>query len=338
MIVVMRIGASEADIADVIEAIEKEGGKAYVDRGVERVVIGVRTDRHDLSPDAFRMLHGVEDVIRVSKPYKMASREFHPSDTVFTVRGVTFGGKQVVIIAGPCSVESEEQIMAAARAAKAAGAHVLRGGAFKPRSSPYSFQGLGEKGLLLLAEAGRETGLPVITEVMHPRHIDLVAAYADILQVGARNMQNFDLLKELALLHKPIMLKRGMAASLEELLLSAEYILAGGYGEIILCERGIRTFETATRNTLDISAVPVIKSLSHLPVAIDPSHAAGTAQYVPSLSLAAIAAGADALMVEMHPDPATAKSDGLQSLTPQAFADMVVQCRRVAEAIGRSIL
>ncbi len=337
MIIVMRVDASDADIAGVVEAIEREGGKAYLDRGAERVVIGVRTDRHDLAPDAFRLLRGVEDAIRVSKPYKMASREFHPSDTVFTVGGVTFGGEEVVMIAGPCSVESEEQIMAAARAAKAGGARILRGGAFKPRSSPYAFQGLGEEGLYLLAAAGRETGLPVVTEVMHPRHIDLSAAYADILQVGARNMQNFDLLKELALLHKPIMLKRGMAATLEDMLLSAEYLLAGGYGEIILCERGIRTFETATRNTLDISAVPVLKALSHLPVAIDPSHAAGVAQYVPALSLAAIAAGADAVMVEIHPNPAAAKSDGLQSLTLEAFASMVNQCRRVAEAIGRRL-
>ena len=337
MIIVMRMDAAETDISRVVNKIQQAGGEAKLDRGVERTIIGVRTGRHDLSPESFQMLPGVEDAVRINKPYKLASREFHPSDTIFTIRGATFGGGSVVMIAGPCSIESEEQILESARAVKAAGGKILRGGAFKPRSSPYSFQGLGEEGVRLLADAGRETGLPVVTEVMHPRQIDLVAAYADMIQVGARNMQNFDLLKELATVHKPILLKRGMAATVEDLLMSAEYLLAGGFDEVILCERGIRTFETATRNTLDLSAVPVLKKMSHLPVAVDPSHAAGQAGLVPALALAAVAAGADGLLVEIHPDPAAAKSDGPQSLTFAAFQSLMDQCRKVAEALGRSL-
>ncbi len=333
----MKVNAADADVDRVVQTIEAAGCEPHVDRGVERTVIGVRTGRHDLSVEKFKMLPGVEDAVRILKPFKQTSREFHPSDTTFSVKGATFGEKAIVMIAGPCSVESEEQVRSTARAVQASGASVLRGGAFKPRSSPYSFQGMGEEGLKLLADAGQETGLPVITEVMHPRTIDLVAAYADILQIGARNMQNYDLLKEVAPVHKPVFLKRGMAATIEDLLMSAEYLLDGGCTDVILCERGIRTFETATRNTLDISAVPVLKKGSHLPVCVDPSHASGHVEYVPSLALAAIAAGADALMVEVHPNPSEARSDGQQSLTFDAFEDLVRRCRTVAETVGRSL-
>jgi 3-deoxy-7-phosphoheptulonate synthase len=333
----MRSGATDADIKRVVEVIEENGYESYLDKGVERSIIGIRTGRHDLTPENFRMLPNVEDVVRILKPYKLASREFHPTDTVFEVKGATFGGSDITLMAGPCSIESEEQIFSTARAVKAAGAKVLRGGAFKPRSSPYAFQGMGEEGLKLMADAGRELDMPICTEVMHPRNLDLVAAYSDILQIGARNMQNYDLLKEVAMVHKPVFLKRGMAATVEDLLMSAEYLLDGGCENVILCERGIRTFETATRNTLDISAVPVLKKLSHLPVVIDPSHASGHVEYVKSLSLCAIAAGADGLMVEVHPCPGKALSDGPQSLTFEMFADLVAACRRVAEAVGRTL-
>jgi len=337
MIVVMKMHASEAEVAQVVARIREAGAEPHIDRGVERTIIGVRTGRHDLSVELFKMLPGVEDAVRILKPYKQTSREFHPSNTSFTVKGVVFGGPAIPVMAGPCSIESEQQIRETARAVKAAGARALRGGAFKPRSSPYAFQGMGEEGLRLLADAGRETGLPVVTEVMHPKTIDLIAAYADIFQIGARNMQNYDLLKEVAGAHKPVLLKRGMAASVQDLLLSAEYLLDGGCAEVLLCERGIRTFETATRNTLDIAAVPVLKKMTHLPVAVDPSHASGHVEYVTSLALAAVAAGADALMVEVHPNPADAKSDGPQSLTFPAFQDLMVACRQVAIAVGREL-
>ncbi len=337
MIIVMRASATEAEIGRVVEQIEDAGGEAHLDRGVERCIIGIRTGRHDLTPEVFRLLPGVEDVVRILKPFKLASREFHPSDTVFSVKGAEIGGRGVMVMAGPCSIESEEQILKTAQAIKAAGANVLRGGAFKPRSSPYSFQGMGEDGVKLLADAGRATGLPVVTEVLNPRNIDFCAAYADILQVGARNMQNYDLLKELGQVGKPILLKRGMAAKIEDWLMSAEYLLSGGCERIILCERGIRTFETATRNTLDMSVIPVVKRLSHLPVMVDPSHATGHSEYVPSLTLAALAGGADGLMIEVHPCPAKAKSDGEQSLDFAAFAELMAACRRLAGVLNRTI-
>lgn len=337
MIVVMRIDARDEDIQRVCQKIQEGGGEAHVDRGIERTIIGVRCARHTFSPDSFRGLPGVAEVIRILKPYKLCSREFHPSDTRFRVRDREVGGKQILVAAGPCSVEDREQILSTAKAVKEAGAAWLRGGAFKPRSSPYAFQGLGEEGLALLAEARQLTGLPVITEVMQVNKIEAVAAHADILQIGARNMQNFDLLKEVARAGKPVFLKRGFAAKIEELLMSAEYLLDGGCEKVILCERGIRTFETATRNTLDIAAIPVLKKLTHLPVFVDPSHAAGFAEYVLSLSLAAIAAGADGLIVEVHPHPDSAKSDGPQSLTFAQFADLMKRCRYVAEAVGRSL-
>jgi 3-deoxy-7-phosphoheptulonate synthase len=337
MIIVMRVDARPEDIERVVHHIHAAGCEPNLDRGHERTIIGIRTGRHDLLPETFKLFPGVEDAVRILKPYKLTSREFHQDDTSFVIGGAPIGGGACMIIAGPCSVESEEQAFATARAVKAAGATMFRGGAFKPRSSPYAFQGMGEAGLKLLADAGRAAGLPVVTEIMHSRNIDLVAAYADMLQIGARNMQNYDLLKEVAAAGKPVFLKRGLSATVEELLLSAEYLLAGGCERVILCERGIRTFETATRNTLDIAAVPVLKRLSHLPIAVDPSHACGVSQYVESLALAGVAAGADALMIEVHPDPATAKCDGAQSLTFERFAQLMDRLRPVAQALGRTL-
>ncbi len=333
----MNTVATDEDVRRVVDRIEAAGCEARIDRGVERTVIGVRTGRHDLQPEMFLTLPGVDDAVRILKPFKLASRDFHPKDTVFSTAGVTIGGTDLVVMAGPCSVETESQVMETARAVKAAGATILRGGAFKPRSSPYAFQGLGEEGLKILSAAREETGMPIVTEVLHPKGIELVGRYADIFQIGARNMQNYDLLKEVAAAGKPVFLKRGMAATVQDLLLSAEYLLAGGCEEIILCERGIRTYETATRNTLDISAVPVLKRMTHLPVAVDPSHASGHAVYVRSLALAAVAAGADVLMIEVHPDPAGALSDGEQSLNFDAFRELMAACRQVAGAIGRGM-
>lgn len=337
MIVVMKIGATESEIRNVVDSIKQAGCDANLDRGVERTVIGVRTGRHDLSPEMFIRLPGVQDAVRIRKPFKLASTEFHPTPTIFTVGGVTIGDGSCVVMAGPCSIESEEQIMTAAAGVKKSGAKILRGGAFKPRSSPYAFQGMGEEGLRLLSTAGKEHGLPVVTEVMDPRSVELVGRYADIFQVGARNMQNYDLLRELAGIRKPVLLKRGLSATIEEMLLSAEYLLAGGADKIILCERGIRTYETATRNTLDISLVPVVQSLSHLPVAVDPSHACGVAAFVPPLALSALAAGADCLLVEVHPNPSKALCDGAQSLTLEAFDKLMQRLRLVGKALDREI-
>lgn len=337
MIVVMKYGASEEQISAVVGRIEQSGCEAHIDRGVERAIIGIRSGRHDLTPELFLPLPGVADAVRILKPFKLASREFHPSPTRFSLGCFEVAEDVLGVIAGPCSVEGRQQMKESAAAVKSAGAHALRGGAFKPRSSPYAFQGLGEEGLKLLKEAGDEVGLPVVTEVMHPGSIELVARYADILQIGARNMQNYDLLRDVAAAGKPVFLKRGMAAKVEDLLMSAEYLLDGGCDRVILCERGIRTFETATRNTLDISVIPVIKKLSHLPVYIDPSHASGYAEYVAPLALAAVAAGADGLMIEVHPRPEEAKSDGPQSLTPTAFHDLMELCRRVAGIVGRRL-
>ncbi|MBN2713969.1 MAG: 3-deoxy-7-phosphoheptulonate synthase [Planctomycetes bacterium] len=337
MIIVMKVSATEEQIQAVTGRIEKADCVPNLDRGAERVIVGIRTGRHDLTPDQFENLPGVDHVVRILKPYKLASREFHPDDTVFKVGNVEIGGNKLVVMAGPCGVESEEQIFFTAKAVKASGADILRGGAFKPRTSPYAFQGMGEEGLKLLSAAGREYDMPVVTEVVNPRNLDLVAAYADIIQIGARNMQNFELLKEAAALRKPIFLKRGLAAKIEDLLMSAEYLLAGGCDDVILCERGIRTFETATRNTLDISAVPVLKKLTHLPVVIDPSHASGVRDYIPSLTFASIAVGADGLMIEVHPDPACAHSDGPQSLPFEMFDQLMKDSAKVAAAVGRSI-
>ncbi len=333
----------EADASpDQVEAVENKiralGYKVHEIVGVERKVIGaVGDERGKDQLQALESMSGVENVIPILKAYKLASREVKPTPSIIEVGGVPIGGKTIVVMAGPCSVENREQICQTAKLVKKAGANFLRGGAFKPRSSPYSFQGLEEEGLKLLDAARKESGLPIVTEVMNPREVDLVAKYADIMQVGARNVQNFSLLKELGNLKKPILLKRGMMTTVKEFLMSAEYILAEGNPDVILCERGIRTFETATRNTLDLSCVPVIKRESHLPIIIDPSHGTGHWDLVEAMSRAAIACGADGLMIEVHPDPANAFSDGPQSLTPKNFANLIQNLRPFIELMGRNL-
>ena len=337
MIVVMRADCTEEEIQGVREHITQQGLSSQLSRGVERTLVGVMGQPFPELRDELEVLPGVLEVIPITIPYKLASREFHPEDTVVQVGDVSIGGGELVVIAGPCAVESEDQVMTTARAVKAAGAHILRGGAFKPRSSPYSFRGLGEEGLKLLALAREETGLPVITEVLAPNEVELVASYADILQVGARNMQNFSLLDEMGKINKPVMLKRGLSATYQEWLLAAEYILAGGNEQVILCERGIRTFETYTRNTLDTAAIPVVHKLSHLPIIADPSHGTGKWYLVTPVSLAAVAAGADGLMLEVHPNPDYAWSDGSQSLTVENFQKLMDQVRVVGSAVGRVV-
>ncbi len=337
MIVVMKVGASDKEIAGVVERIEADGFKAHLSQGVERTIIGVVGQIFPELRDRFEMLPGVDEVILVSKPYKLSSREFHPLDTIVKVGGVTIGEKEIVVMAGPCAVESEQQLLETAKAVKAAGATILRGGAFKPSTSPYQFRGLGQPGLELLAQVKREVGLLVITEVMSPGEVELVASYADILQIGARNMQNFPLLEEAGKTGKPVMLKRGLSATVQEWLLAAEYILAQGNPQLMLCERGIRTFETHTRNTMDLSAIPVIEKVSHLPVIADPSHGTGKWYLVIPMALAAVAAGADGVMVEVHPHPDSALKDGAQSLTFENFQLLMSQLKPVAEAIGRCL-
>jgi len=337
MIVVMRISSSQDEISGVTKRIEDAGLKAHISQGVEHTVIGVLGEVLPELRDALELLPGVEQVIPVSKPYKLASREFHPQDTVVELSGVAIGGNEIVVMAGPCAIESEEQLLATAQAVKAAGATVLRGGAFKPRTSPYQFRGLGETGLKILAAVGKENQMPVITEVMAPNDVDLVAKYVDILQIGARNMQNFILLDEVGKIRKPVLLKRGLSSNIQEWLLAAEYILAQGNEQVILCERGIRTFETYTRNTMDVSAIPVIEKVSHLPIIADPSHATGKWYLVPPLALAAIAAGADGLLIEVHPNPDLALADGPQSLTFDNFRLLMSQLLSIAEAKNRKL-
>ena len=337
MLVVMKRASSEAELEAVLGRIADLGFTGHVSRGEERTVIGVVGQTYPELRDAFEMLPGVEEIIPISRPYKLASREFQPEATTIKVGEVTIGGDALVVIAGPCAVESEEQVLATARAVKAAGANILRGGAFKPSTSPYHFRGLGEAGLKILSQARAETGLPIITEVLTPQDVELVARYADILQVGARNMQNFILLDEVGKAEKPVMLKRGMSATIQEWLLSAEYILSQGNRQVMLCERGIRTFETYTRNTMDVSAIPIIKKLSHLPIIADPSHATGKWYLVAPLALAAMAAGADGLMVEVHPNPDLALKDGPQSLTFENFAAMMERMAVLAAAMGTAL-
>ncbi len=337
MIIVMNGKTDDADVEKVIQKLREMGHKVHISRGERRIILGVIGDVENLASVPFYAFNGVEEIIRIVKPYKLASREFKSFDTTVKVKDVVIGGKEVIIMAGPCVVENEKQIFETARYVKAAGAKILRGGAFKPRSSPYSFQGLGEEGLKLLAQAGEETGLAVVTEVMSVNQIELVGKYTDIFQVGARNMQNFVLLKELGKIKKPILLKRGMSASLEELLLSAEYILSQGNYEVILCERGIRTFENYTRNTLDLSAVPALKRLSHLPIIVDPSHATGRWRLVSPMSKAGIAVGADGLLIEVHPDPKSSLSDGAQTLKLDTFAQLMKEIKPIVQAIGREL-
>lgn len=337
MMIIMRTDATPANIALVVERVEGIGMKAHLSSGTERTVIGAIGDGRPLQLDQFLYLPGVDRVVPISRPYKLASREFRVENSIFPIDGFKIGGNDIVIIAGPCSVESRTQFLETALAVKEAGAHALRGGIYKPRTSPYSFQGLGEAGVEILAEARQITGLPIFSEVMAAEQIPLLVQCADVLQVGARNMQNFSLLHSIGKSQHPVLLKRGMMATVEELLMAAEYILSHGNRRVILCERGIRTFETATRNTTDINAIPVLKSLTHLPVILDPSHSTGQWSYVTAISRAAIAAGADGLMIEVHPNPSEAFSDGGQSLKPERFIDLIQQVRAIAEAIGRQV-
>ena len=337
MMLVMHANATQKQISAVIAAVEDTGLHVHLSQGAERTVIGVVGDSRAVNKEQFLLLPGVERIVPISHPYKLASREFIPDNSSFPLDGVRIGGDEIVLIAGPCSVEDRTQLLETAQAVCEAGAHALRGGAFKPRTSPYSFQGLGEEGLELLAEAREVTGLPVVTEVMAPEQVSLVARYADVLQIGARNMQNYSLLHAAGESQHPVLLKRGMSATVEELLMAAEYILSHGNRRVILCERGIRTFETSTRNTTDINAIPVLKSLTHLPVVLDPSHSTGYWQFVNAIARAGIAAGADGLIVEVHNHPEVARSDGGQSLKPERFAELVRETRMIAQAIGRDV-
>lgn len=337
MIVVMKNGASRAQINQVVSHIEQSGCQLYMMEGVENTIIGISNNTHAINTVALEQMMGVLNIVTVNKPYKLASREFHPFDTVLQVQDLTIGGDQIIIMAGPCSVESRSQILETAHAVKEAGAHILRGGAFKPRSSPYAFQGMKEEGLELLALAREETGLPIVTEVLDPESVPLVSSYADILQIGARNMQNFSLLHAVGEAQRPVLLKRSMMGTVEELLMSAEYVLSHGNQQVILCERGIRSFEPSTRSTFDVNAIPVLKEMSHLPVFADPSHATGKWELVDAVARGAIAAGADGLMIEVHPRPEEALSDGRQSLKPERFAELVVSIRKIALAMGRQV-
>jgi len=337
MIIVLKPHATEAEVAQVIRKIESFGLTAHISKGTERTIIGAIGDERVLQEGQLEAFPFVEKVLPVLKPYKLASREFRPEGSVVNVDGVLVGGRRLVVMAGPCAVEGREGLMETARSVKAAGGHILRGGAYKPRTSPYTFQGLGEEGLKYLAEAKRETGLPIVTELMDTREASVVYEYADLVQIGARNMQNFKLLKEVGSRQKPVLLKRGMSSTVKELLLAAEYIMSEGNYDVILCERGIRTFEDATRNTLDLSIVPLIKQLSHLPVIVDPSHATGKWDLVAPMALAAVAAGADGIMVEVHPRPEEALSDGPQALLPSTFAKLMHDLGTLASAVGRTL-
>ena len=336
MVVVMEERATEAQIEQVVSRLVEMGMDVHRSTGVTRTVLGaVGQGRPD--PGLIEMLEGVHEVLRISEPYKLASRTFKPDNTVITVGDVRIGGDEVIVMAGPCSAETEAQVQTTAAAVRRAGAKIFRGGAFKPRSSPYSFQGLGEQGLQLLRHACSQENLKLVTEVMDASQIEVIDTYCDIFQVGARNMQNFTLLRELGHVRKPVLLKRGISATIEELLLSAEYVLSGGNTDVILCERGIRTFETATRNTLDISAIPIVQKLSHLPIIVDPSHGTGRRDKVAPMARAAVAAGADGLLIEVHCDPDHALSDGAQSMFPSQFDRLMAELRIIAPAIGRSI-
>ncbi|MBU1888225.1 MAG: 3-deoxy-7-phosphoheptulonate synthase [Candidatus Omnitrophica bacterium] len=337
MIIVLRPDATKKQIDHIIEKVKKLGLKSMVSQGIERTIIGVIGEEDLLRVQPLEAYPGVEKVMPILKPYKLVSREFKKENSIVDMDGVKIGGKKIVVMAGPCSVENLEGLRKIGRAVKASGALILRGGAFKPRSSPYSFQGLGEEGLRYLNEVKKDTGLKIVTEVMDTRDVELVEKYADMLQVGARNMQNFNLLKEVGLSKKPVLLKRGIAATIKEFLMSAEYVLSNGNFNCVLCERGIRTFEDSTRFTLDLNAIPLIKSLSHLPVIVDPSHGTGKWDLVGAMSRAAIAAGADGLIVEVHPNPEDAYSDGAQSLLPEKFDAMMKELAPVAKAVGREL-
>lgn len=333
MIVVMQLDSTKSQIEAVQEHLHQRKLNGHLSQGMERTVIGVVGETYPGLVDELEVMPGVLEVVRISRPYKLTGREFQPSSTTIQIGNVTMGGGNLVVFAGPCAVESVEQVVATAHAVKAAGAHILRGGAFKPRTSPYSFQGMGEDGLKILAQAREETGLPIITEVVKPQDVELVSKYADVLQIGARNMQNFALLEETGKIDKPVMLKRSFSATYEDWLLAAEYIMAGGNRNLMLCERGIRTFEHYTRNTMDLAAIPVIKRLSHLPIVADPSHGTGKWHLVTPMALGAVAAGADGLIIEVHPNPDKALSDGAQSLTFDNFAKLMDQVNVIRKSL-----
>jgi 3-deoxy-7-phosphoheptulonate synthase len=339
-IIVLRQDATEEELRHIVKKLEGRGLKAHISKGTERTIIGVIGDTSRVTEDeedAIRAASGVESVLRILKPYKLASREFRKERTEINVGGVVIGGKKIPVMAGPCAVENKTILTDIAERVKLSGASFLRGGAYKPRTSPYTFQGLGEEGLKYLAEAREKTGLPVVTELMDPRDLDIVVRYADIIQIGARNMQNFRLLLEVGSVQKPVLLKRGLSSTIKEWLMSAEYIMSRGNQNVMLCERGIRTFETATRNTLDLSAVPVLKQLTHLPVVVDPSHGVGKRDLVAPMAKAAVAAGADALLIEVHTNPEEAVSDGDQSLKPEQFRVLIEELKPIAMAVGREV-
>ncbi|TAL24516.1 MAG: 3-deoxy-7-phosphoheptulonate synthase [Nitrospirae bacterium] len=339
-IIVLNRKATEVDIKRILKKLESKGLKATISKGTERIVIGVIGDTSKITEDeenTVRVMKGVEEVMRILKPYKLASRDFKSQDTIIKVKGKIIGGKKIPVVAGPCAVENRAMMMNVAEKVKAAGASFIRGGAYKPRTSPYSFQGLGEEGLQYLAEASAKTGLPVVTEIMDPRDLGTILKYTDIIQIGARNMQNFRLLLEVGMCNKPVLLKRGLSATIKEWLMAAEYVMSKGNQQVILCERGIRTFETATRNTLDLSSVPVLQQKTHLPVVVDPSHGVGKWDLVAPMAKAAVAAGADGLLIEVHTDPENAMSDGEQSLKPDAFRKLMNELKPIAKAVGREI-
>jgi 3-deoxy-7-phosphoheptulonate synthase len=339
-IIVIQPDTPEENIKHILKKLESKGLSANISRGTERTIIGVIGDTSKVTDDeehAIKAMPGVENVLRILKPYKLASRDFQKKPTLIDVDGVIIGGNKIQVMAGPCSVENRSNIVSIAEKVKSAGATILRGGAFKPRTSPYAFQGLGEEGLKYLAEAKKKTGLPIITEVMDPRDLEIICEYTDIIQIGTRNMQNFRLLLEVGSVDKPVLLKRGLSATIKEWLMSVEYIMSRGNHNVMLCERGIRTFETATRNTLDLSAVPLLKQLTHLPIVVDPSHGVGKWDLVAPMSRAAVAVGADALIIEVHTNPEEAFSDGEQSLRPEMFTQLMDDLKRVAQAVGREI-
>jgi len=337
MFLTLKPGTTKQGIEEIVKKIEELGFRAHISKGAKRTVIGVIGENAIAAREVFEGFFTVESITPISKPYKLVSREFKKEDTIVKIGNLSIGGKDIVVMAGPCSVEKEDLLLSIASSVKKAGAKVLRGGAFKPRTSPYSFQGLGESGLKYLAKAKRATGLLVVTEAMNIEQVELVSRYADIIQIGARNVQNFELLKEAGRSKKPILLKRGIATTIEEWLMSAEYIVSNGNSNVILCERGIRTFESATRFTLDLNAIPAIKSWSHLPVIVDPSHGTGVRNFVGSMAKAAIACGADGLIIEVHSDPERALSDGVQSLLPENFASLMQELKKIARAVGRNL-
>jgi 3-deoxy-7-phosphoheptulonate synthase len=337
MMIIMRADSTNPQVDAVAERVKALGLQAHVSRGAERVVIGIIGDIRRVTLNGILHMPGVTEIVPISRPYKLASREFHSANSAVQVGDLVIGRTEVIIIAGPCAVESRSQLLETAHAVREAGAHMLRGGAFKPRTSPYSFQGLGQEGLEILAEARQRLALPIVTEVMDPESVPMVTRYADMLQIGARNMQNYALLHAVGRSHHPVLIKRGMSATIDEFLMAAEYILSHGHQQVVLCERGIRTFETATRFTTDINAIPVLKANTHLPVILDPSHSTGRWEYVEAIARAAVAAGADGLMVEVHPYPSQALSDGAQSLRPGRFAELVRQVRAICESVGRSL-